>query len=98
MTHPIYRVTQVERRAQYTLAVTFDDGSQQVIDFGPVLAGALYGPLRDEALFNAVRIDSEVHTLVWPNGADFDPATLHDWPHHVEHLAALARTWSPSAA
>jgi hypothetical protein len=30
-------------------------------------------------LFNQVRIDPEVHTLVWPNGADFDPAMLHDW-------------------
>jgi hypothetical protein len=36
------------------------------------------GPLRDQALFRQVRLDSEVHTLVWPNGADFDPATLHD--------------------
>jgi pimeloyl-ACP methyl ester carboxylesterase len=25
-----------------------------------------------------------VRTLVRPNGADFDPATLHDWPEHAD--------------
>lgn len=30
--------------------------------------GELYGPLRDQALFERVRIDPEAHTLVWPNG------------------------------
>jgi len=34
-------------------------------------------------VFRQVRLDPEVHTVVWPNGADFDPATLHDW-HIVE--------------
>jgi hypothetical protein len=69
-----------------------------VIDFTPVLAGELFGPLRDPALFRQVRIDPEVHTLVWPNGADFDPATLHDWPEHVATLEQLARCWESRAA
>ncbi|HUG69818.1 MAG TPA: DUF2442 domain-containing protein [Pirellulaceae bacterium] len=80
--------------APYTLRVTFDDGTEQVIDFLPVLAGELFAPLRDLGLFNQVRIDPEVQTLVWPNGADFDPATLHDWPRQIESLAARARTWN----
>jgi hypothetical protein len=73
--------------------VEFEDGSQQEIDFTPVLAGELYGPLRDPEVFAQVRIDSEAHTLVWPNGADFDPATLHDWPSVVDELSARARRW-----
>lgn len=91
--HPIYRVRSFQVEAPYTLRVQFDDQTEQVINFGPVLAGELYGPLRDSALFNQVRIDPEVHTLVWPNGADFDPATLHDWPNQAEALAARARRW-----
>jgi hypothetical protein len=66
----------------------------QVIDFKPILTGEMYGPLQDEHLFNQVEIDPEVHTLVWPNGADFDPATLHDWPNYLESMRTLARRWA----
>jgi hypothetical protein len=94
--HPIYRVRAFKIEAPYTLRVQFDDGIEQLIDFQPVLAGTLFGPLRDLKLFNQVWIDPEVHTLVWPNGADFDPATLHDWPQHAPAMAARARQWELS--
>lgn len=93
MNHPIYKVRSVKLVAPYTLQVAFDDGTEQRIDFRAVLAGEVYGPLRAAELFNQVRIDPEIHTLVWPNGADFDPATLHDWPQFAESLAARARRW-----
>src|SRR5712691_6551611 len=93
MSHPIYRVRSFEIVAPYTLRVRFDDNTEQTIDFRPVLAGELYGPLRDLELFNQVRIDPEVETLVWPNGADFDPATLHDWPSLGRAFRELARRW-----
>jgi hypothetical protein len=96
MTHPIHRVLRFSVEGPYTLRVEFEDGTAQTIDFQPVLAGELFGPLRDVAVFNRVRVDPEVHTLVWPNGADFDPATLHDWPTHAKALAARARQWSLS--
>jgi Protein of unknown function (DUF2442) len=93
MNHPIYQVTSFTIVAPYTLRVIFDDQSEQTINFQPVLAGELYRPLRDINLFNRVTIDPEVHTLVWPNGADFDPATLHDWPELEQALIARARRW-----
>jgi hypothetical protein len=96
MTHPIYRVRSFGIEGPYTLRVRFDDQTEQVINFHPALAGELFGPLRDLAVFNQVRIDPEVHTLVWPNGADFDPATLHDWPTHVQAITARARQWNAS--
>lgn len=90
MNHPIYRVTSFDIIGPYKLRVSFDDGTSQTIDFKPALGGELYRPLRDLALFNQVSIDPEVHTLVWPNGADFDPETLHDWPSVADELAARA--------
>ncbi len=93
MTHPIYRVRSFQIQGPYALRVQFDDETEQVIDFPAVLAGELFGPLRELALFNQVRIDPEVHTLVWPNGADFDPATLHDWPMHEPAMIDRAKQW-----
>lgn len=93
MNHAIYRVESFEIVGPYHLRVRFDDNAERIIDFHPVLAGELYGPLRDLEVFNRVQIDSEVHTLVWPNGADFDPATLHDWPEHIAAMKARAKSW-----
>ena len=98
MFHPIYRVRSFEIVAPYTVRVTFDDDSEQTINFRPILCGELYWPLRDLTVFNQVRIDPEVHTLLWPNGADFDPATLHDWPSHVDALIERAHRWESTPA
>lgn len=94
MSHEIHRVTAFERVAPFTLRVHFEDETMQVIDFRPVLAGEIYGPLTDARTFDGVRLDEEAHTLVWPNGADFDPAILHDWPTAGRDLEALARSWA----
>ena len=96
--HPIYRITSLKALPDYRLEVGFDDGFRREINLEPVLEGALYGPLRDRALFSQAEIDPEVHTVVWPNGADFDPATLHDWPEHEPAMIALARKWSLARA
>jgi Protein of unknown function (DUF2442) len=95
--HPIYRVLAYQVLGPYTLRVQFDDQSWQTIDFELILRGAMYGQLRNLELFNQVRIDPEVQTLVWPNGADFDPATLHDWPDHLKELRELASDWEQRA-
>src|ERR1700676_4357074 len=98
LTHPIYRVLAIQIVGPYTVRVQFDDQTEQVINFEPVLAGKLYRSLRDPKLFDQVRLDPEVHTLVWPNGADFDPATLHDWPTYADALAKRARGWDLTPA
>ena len=94
MTHAIHKVRGFEIVGPYTLALQFEDGTEQRIDFGPVLEGELFGPLQNPNVFNAVSLDKEVGTLTWPNGADFDPTTLHDWPRVRYQLAAMARGWA----
>ena len=93
MSHRIYRIVDFKHIGPFTLWIEFDDGKERVVDFRPVLKGSLYGPLQDEALFNQVEINPERHTLVWPNGADFDPETLHDWPKFAEGMKNLASQW-----
>jgi len=97
MSHEIHRVASFKKIAPYTLQVEFADGTMQVIDFLPVLKGELFSPLQDSKLFDQVAIDGEIHTLVWPNGADFDPAILHDWPKSGPALATLAEKWESKA-
>jgi len=97
MSHAIHRVTRFEIVGPHILNVSFDDETEQRIDFRPVLKGALFGPLQDLAFFNAVALDPEAGTLTWPNGADFDPSTLHDWPNVSGELAARARDWTDVA-
>ncbi len=90
MEFKFYRVESFEIIGPHKLLVSFDDGTSQKIDFAPMLFGQMYGPLRDLSFFEQVAIDPEVHTLVWPNGADFNPAMLHDWNLNSEEIKLSA--------
>lgn len=85
---PLRFVTGFEQVGTYVLRVAFDDGTEQTIDFQPVLRGRVLGTLRDPEVFRAVRLDPEARNLVWPNEADFDPSMLHDWPNCGPAMAA----------
>jgi len=57
MSHAIHRVEHFEIVGPYTLALRFDDGTEQRIDFRPVLEGEVFAPLQDLDLFNAVGLN-----------------------------------------
>jgi hypothetical protein len=98
MNHPIYRVVSFEQVGICALRLRFNDGLSRTSDFEPILAGELFDPLRDPKLFAQVQLDPKVHTLVWPSGADFDPATLHDWPEHESAFRSAAERWKVKAS
>lgn len=90
---PLHHVTAFSIVGPYELDITFEDGLTQRINFSDVLEGQLFGPLKDLAVFNAVRLDKECRNLVWPNDADFDPSMLHDWPDVKDDMIAMVREW-----
>ena len=62
----------------FVLRLGFDDGSIREVDLEADLWGPIFDPLRqDPQLFRQVRVDQELGTVVWPNGADLDPDVLH---------------------
>ena len=73
----MFAVTAVEPLADYTLRLTFDDGSEREVHLVDELWGPMGEPLRDPAYFRQVRVDPELRTVVWPNGFDLDPDVLH---------------------
>jgi hypothetical protein len=72
------RICTVEPLEGFVLRLGFDDGTVREIDVAPELWGPVFEPLRvDPQLFRQVRVDEELGTIVWPNGADLDPDVLH---------------------
>ena len=89
--YELYDVKSFEVVRDYIIHLTFDDTTERTIDFEPILYGPMFGPLRDLSLFNQVRLDSDLGTLVWPTGADIDPTVLHDWHQHVDAIIKRRR-------
>ena len=96
--HKIYRVSDFAIVGDYTLRIRFDDATEQVIDFSPVLYGPIFGPLRDPVIFNQVRLVEYAGCLEWPTGADFDPETLHDWPRAKDEIIQRRQVWALAEA
>ena len=72
------RIRTVEPLEDFVLRLGFDDGTVREIDVAAELWGPMFQPLRDDPeLFRQVRVDEELGTIVWPNGADMDPDVLH---------------------
>jgi hypothetical protein len=69
-------VIQAEYRGQYRILVTFNDGSEKMIDFLGWLEGPIFEPLKEVAYFRRFFIDGG--TIAWPNGADIAPETLYE--------------------
>jgi len=61
----------------YVIWLRFNDGLTGDVDLAAELEGEVFEPLRDPAVFQSFVLHPELHTIVWPNGADFAPEFLH---------------------
>jgi hypothetical protein len=63
---------------RFRVRLEFSDGVEKVVDLDPLLHGPIFEPLRvDLALYRTMRVDDELGTIVWDNGADIDPDVLY---------------------
>jgi len=91
-------VTKVEPRRGYRLWLQFQDGVEGEVDFEPPLDfRGVFAPLRDPAYFARVRVNPELGTICWPNGADWDPLVLYSLVTGRSIESLLARPGSVSA-
>ncbi len=70
-------VVEVRHVREYVVWVKFEDGTSGEVDLSGSLRGPVFEPLQNIDYFKQVSVDSEVGTIVWPNGADIAPETLY---------------------
>ncbi len=75
----LVHATAFEVIADHRLRVSFDDGSEGEVAFSQAEWSGVFEPLRDPSYFRRATLDEELGTIVWPNGADIAPETLHRW-------------------
>jgi hypothetical protein len=71
------RIQSVDPLDDFNVRLVFTDGTARVVDLAPYFIGPVFEPLRqDRGVFESVRVDQELGTIVWPNGADICPDVL----------------------
>lgn len=85
-------IVEVRSLGGHRLFLRFEDGVAGELEFvGRLRFEGVFAPLRDPAAFAQVRLNRELGTVVWPNGADLDPdvlyAALSGIPVHLPHVS-----------
>ena len=71
-------IVSVEVLEEYRLHLTFEDGAAGVVDVSKLVSfTGVFAPLQKRETFEQVRINEEIGTVCWPNGADLDPDVLY---------------------
>lgn len=71
-------VTSVKPLDHHQLYLHFEDGVEGVVSLTELIDfTGVFAPLRQPDYFAQVRVDPELGTICWPNGADIDPDVLY---------------------
>ncbi len=71
-------IVQVEPLGGYRLHLRFEDGVEGSVDVAELIEfTGIFAPLRDRDTFSQVRVNPDLGTICWPNGADLDPDVLY---------------------
>jgi len=74
----MHLVKEVNYLSEYKLSLTFENGKVKLVDLKPHLDGEIFEALKNVNYFKKVRLNSELDTIVWENGADISPDFLYE--------------------
>jgi hypothetical protein len=72
------RIVEARYISGYVIWLQFSDGLTGEVDLKAELGGEVFEPLRDQTVFRSFVLHPELHTIVWPNGADLAPEFLYE--------------------
>jgi len=80
----ILHIKEAKYLRDYIIWLRFNDGAEGEVDLRAELEGEVFEPLKDIFSFRDFKVDPDLQTIVWKNGADMAPEFLY------EHLRILA--------
>lgn len=82
-------VTAVRHLHGHRLLLTFEGGENREIDVSTLVPfEGVFEPFRDVHYFSQVRVEPDIGTVVWPNGADLCPDVLYERSKPLSRSAA----------
>jgi hypothetical protein len=74
----IRHVTEAKYLHDYVIWLRFNDEAEGEIDLEAELEGEMFAPLKELPRFRQFRVDNELQTIAWENGADLAPEFLYE--------------------
>jgi hypothetical protein len=71
-------ITAVEYDSEFKLYLQFETGEWRMANLEKHLDGEVFEPLKDEAQFATAKLNEDIDTVVWGNGADMSPDFLFE--------------------
>ena len=72
-------IVEVKVLTDYKLFLKFDDGVCGEVDIAKLIPfEGVFAPLKDKTFFARVRVNHDIGTICWDNGADLSPAFLRE--------------------
>lgn len=70
-------ITEARHLHDYVVEVTFNNGRKGLADLSEALKGKVFEPLKEITQFSRLKVDEELETITWENGADLAPEYIY---------------------
>jgi hypothetical protein len=74
----ILHVKEAKYLYDYVIWLRFNDGAEGMVDLKDELYGEVFEPLKDMKKFKSFKVDPDLETIAWENGADLAPEFLYE--------------------